>query len=122
MKIGPIEVWPPVVLAPMAGITNAPFRVLCREQGAGLFVCEMITTRALVELGVPYECATCGCDGQWQGRSLTLEVDHIDGDYRNNLKDNLRFLCPNCHRQTPNFAGRSRGKYAAASSGQPLLS
>lgn len=38
-----------MVLAPMAGITNAPFRVLCREQGAGLFVCEMITTRALVE-------------------------------------------------------------------------
>lgn len=37
------------MLAPMAGITNAPFRVLCREQGAGLFVCEMITTRALVE-------------------------------------------------------------------------
>jgi nifR3 family TIM-barrel protein len=49
VKIGPIGVWPPVVLAPMAGITNAPFRVLCREQGAGLFVCEMITTRALVE-------------------------------------------------------------------------
>ncbi|MFI6322921.1 tRNA dihydrouridine synthase DusB [Nonomuraea sp. NPDC050556] len=49
MKIGPIEVWPPVVLAPMAGITNPAFRVLCREQGAGLFVCEMITTRALVE-------------------------------------------------------------------------
>lgn len=47
--MGPIEVWPPVVLAPMAGITNAPFRALCREQGAGLFVSEMITTRALVE-------------------------------------------------------------------------
>src|SRR5258706_8299381 len=40
---------PPVVLAPMAGITNIAFRRLCREQGAGLFVCEMITTRALVE-------------------------------------------------------------------------
>src|SRR2546430_16378367 len=40
---------PPVVLAPMAGITNAAFRQLCREQGAGLYVCEMITTRALVE-------------------------------------------------------------------------
>lgn len=47
--MGPLEVWPPVVLAPMAGITNAPFRTLCREQGGGLFVCEMITTRALVE-------------------------------------------------------------------------
>ncbi|HTY71096.1 MAG TPA: tRNA dihydrouridine synthase DusB, partial [Actinomycetes bacterium] len=40
---------PPVVLAPMAGITNAAFRRLCREYGAGLYVCEMITTRALVE-------------------------------------------------------------------------
>ncbi len=49
MKLGSLEVWPPVVLAPMAGITNAPFRTLCREQGGGLFVCEMITTRALVE-------------------------------------------------------------------------
>ncbi len=48
-KLGPIEVWPPVVLAPMAGITNAPFRTLCREHGAGLYVSEMITSRALVE-------------------------------------------------------------------------
>ena len=40
---------PPVVLAPMAGITNAPFRTLCREKGAGLFVSEMVTARALIE-------------------------------------------------------------------------
>lgn len=39
----------PVVLAPMAGITNAAFRELCREQGAGLFVSEMVTARALIE-------------------------------------------------------------------------
>ncbi|MFC9233710.1 tRNA dihydrouridine synthase DusB [Streptomyces decoyicus] len=51
LKIGPHTVQPPVVLAPMAGITNAPFRTLCREfsGGKGLFVSEMITTRALVE-------------------------------------------------------------------------
>ena len=51
MQIGPHPVQPPVVLAPMAGITNAPFRTLCREfsGGKGLFVSEMITTRALVE-------------------------------------------------------------------------
>jgi nifR3 family TIM-barrel protein len=47
--VGRIEVDPPVVLAPMAGITNAAFRQLCREQGAGLYVCEMITSRGLVE-------------------------------------------------------------------------
>ena len=51
LHIGPHAVRPPVVLAPMAGITNAPFRTLCREfsGGKGLFVSEMITTRALVE-------------------------------------------------------------------------
>ncbi|MFE9659591.1 tRNA dihydrouridine synthase DusB [Streptomyces sp. NPDC005955] len=51
LAIGPYPVTPPVVLAPMAGITNAPFRTLCREfsGGKGLFVSEMITTRALVE-------------------------------------------------------------------------
>jgi nifR3 family TIM-barrel protein len=51
LQIGPHTVQPPVVLAPMAGITNAPFRRLCREfsGGKGLFVSEMITTRALVE-------------------------------------------------------------------------
>ena len=49
VSIGPISVWPPVVLAPMAGVTNPPFRTLCRGFGAGLYVSEMITARALVE-------------------------------------------------------------------------
>jgi len=49
LRIGPIEVDVPVVLAPMAGITNMAYRRLCREYGAGLYVCEMITSRALVE-------------------------------------------------------------------------
>jgi nifR3 family TIM-barrel protein len=49
LRIGPFDVDPPVVLAPMAGITNMAFRRLCREHGAGLYVCEMITARGLVE-------------------------------------------------------------------------
>jgi nifR3 family TIM-barrel protein len=49
LRVGTLDVWPPVVLAPMAGITNAPFRRLCRDYGGGLYVSEMITTRALVE-------------------------------------------------------------------------
>jgi nifR3 family TIM-barrel protein len=49
LGIGPVRVWPPVVLAPMAGVTNPPFRELCRHYGAGLYVSEMITARALVE-------------------------------------------------------------------------
>jgi nifR3 family TIM-barrel protein len=49
VAIGPYKIDPPVVLAPMAGITNVAFRRLCRTYGAGLYVCEMITSRALVE-------------------------------------------------------------------------
>ena len=49
LTLGPLTVPTPVVLAPMAGITNAAYRRLCAEQGAGLYVCEMITSRGLVE-------------------------------------------------------------------------
>lgn len=49
LKVGPLDLMVPVVLAPMAGITNTAFRRLCREYGGGLFVSEMITSRALVE-------------------------------------------------------------------------
>lgn len=56
LRIGPLELASPVILAPMAGVTNMAFRTLCREQElartgtvSGLYVCEMITARALVE-------------------------------------------------------------------------
>jgi len=49
LRIGPLTLDVPVVLAPMAGITNTAFRRLCQEYGAGLYVSEMITSRALVE-------------------------------------------------------------------------
>ncbi|MFH7324313.1 tRNA dihydrouridine synthase DusB [Aeromicrobium sp. HA] len=49
LDLGRVHVDVPVVLAPMAGVTNVAFRRLCAEQGAGLYVCEMITSRGLVE-------------------------------------------------------------------------
>ena len=49
LRLGSLRVDTPVVLAPMAGITNAAYRRLCAEQGAGLYVCEMITSRGIVE-------------------------------------------------------------------------
>ena len=49
LKIGPLEVDPPVVLAPMAGVTNAAFRRLCRSFGAGLYVSEMVSARGLLQ-------------------------------------------------------------------------
>lgn len=71
VRIGGLSVWPPVVLAPMAGITNAPFRTLCREFGAGLYVSEMITARALVERNAK-TLKLSGFDPDEQPRSLQL--------------------------------------------------
>jgi len=51
VPIGNMQIWPPVVLAPMAGVTNYPFRTVCREFGAGLYVSEMINARPLVDGG-----------------------------------------------------------------------
>lgn len=70
--------------------------------------------RALHEIDRPYLCASCGCDGTWIGRRLTLHVDHIDGDMTNIEPDNLRFLCPNCHSTTDTFAGRQKGRHSSA--------
>lgn len=67
--------------------------------------------RALCESGVAYLCSMCSNNGTWMGAALTLEIDHVDGDFQNNQISNLRFLCPNCHRFTPNFAGRGRGRF-----------
>ncbi|MFF0887292.1 HNH endonuclease signature motif containing protein [Streptomyces sp. NPDC003456] len=62
--------------------------------------------RAMRELGVEERCALCGTGGLWLGEPLSLEVDHVDGDWRNNRIDNVRFLCPNCHATTDRYRGR----------------
>ena len=102
LRIGPLEVGVPVVLAPMAGITNTAFRRLCREYGAGLYVSEMITSRALVERNAttmrlirhhesetPRSIQLYGVDPATVGQAARLLVeedraDHID----------LNFGCP----------------------------
>ncbi|MFE4830442.1 tRNA dihydrouridine synthase DusB [Streptomyces sp. NPDC056672] len=104
LAIGPHAVRPPVVLAPMAGITNAPFRTLCREfsGGKGLFVSEMITTRALVERNektmqlirfdateTPRSIQLYGVDPVTVGKAVRMIVDEDLADHID-----LNFGCP----------------------------
>ena len=104
LSIGPHSVQPPVVLAPMAGITNAPFRTLCREfsGGKGLFVSEMITTRALVERNektmqlihfdeteTPRSIQLYGVDPVTVGKAVRMIVDEDLADHID-----LNFGCP----------------------------
>ena len=107
LKLGTLAVDPAVVLAPMAGITNPAFRTLCREFGAGLYVCEMITTRALVERSVKtlqmvratteeadaFSVQLYGVDPATVGRAVEMLVDeHVAGTRPAHI--DLNFGCP----------------------------
>jgi nifR3 family TIM-barrel protein len=99
LRIGPLNLDVPVVLAPMAGVTNAPFRQLCRRYGAGLYVSEMIMARALVEGGMktwqrtnfapgesPRSMQLYGTDPAVLGQAVRMlcsegVVDHIDMNF-----------------------------------------
>ncbi|MFC7430179.1 MULTISPECIES: tRNA dihydrouridine synthase DusB [unclassified Agrococcus] len=102
LRIGPIELEAPVVLAPMAGITNTAFRRLCREHGAGLYVAEMVTSRALVERGeetfrllshheseTPRSVQLYGVDPATVERAVRIIVDEDRADHID-----LNFGCP----------------------------
>jgi predicted RNA-binding Zn-ribbon protein involved in translation (DUF1610 family) len=53
--------------------------------------------RALIESGRPYKCEDCGNEGEWNNEKLVLQVDHKNGDWSDCRKENLSFVCPNCH-------------------------
>lgn len=58
------------------------------------------------------ECCICKLTS-WQGKPITLHLDHINGDNTDNRIENLRPLCPNCHSQTETYCGRNKGKSPA---------
>jgi hypothetical protein len=70
------------------------------------------TTRNYLRRWEPeiYFCSKCGQPPNWEGEELVLQMDHIDGDSCNDERNNLRWLCPNCHTQTPTFTGRNSWK------------
>lgn len=70
-----------------------------------------IRPRVLKDKLIPYECTICGNKGEWNGKPLTLTLDHINGDNSDNRLKNLRFVCPNCDSQQDTYAGKNKNKY-----------
>ncbi len=69
-----------------------------------------ILRRALIESGVKHECEECSMTPKWRGKPLTFQIDHRNGNSLDNRPGNARFLCPNCHSQTPNFGSANMTK------------
>jgi 5-methylcytosine-specific restriction endonuclease McrA len=53
------------------------------------------------------QCSECGIGKTWNNKPLTLQLDHIDGDRKNNTRENLRMICPNCHTQTHTYGSKN---------------
>ena len=65
--------------------------------------------RLIKEGYLKYQCECCGIS-EWQGKFISLQLDHKNGNNRDHRIENLRFLCPNCHSQTDTYAGKNKGE------------
>lgn len=66
-----------------------------------------LKNRLILEKGWLHVCSVCKLS-DWLDQKIPLELDHIDGNHFNNEEKNLRFLCPNCHAQTPTYRNKKR--------------
>ena len=69
-----------------------------------------VRERILKDNLIEYKCALCGNTGQWLGKEIALQLDHINGIGNDHRLENLRWLCPNCHATTETFAGKNNRK------------
>jgi len=90
------------LLAKLQKFTDANQRLPCTHS----------TKLQLINLGLLVNhCAICGLN-EWQGKPISLHLDHIDGNATHNVLANLRVLCPNCHSQTSTYCGKNKKRYA----------
>ena len=82
---------------------KTPEIVLVKSQPGTRRVRRYQLVRALEEIGVSASCAQCGLTDAWNGKPLRLELHHVNGNNADNRRENLLFLCPNCHSQTDSY-------------------
>jgi len=85
-----------------------------------LYANEMVKGRIVKDNLLEYKCVKCGIDS-WCGETIVLDLDHINGDNRDNRIENLRYLCPNCHSQTDTYKGRNKNSGKLKVTDQELL-
>ena len=100
------------------GKTLTPNDLIFTEDS--LYSNEMVKGRIVKNNLLEYKCVKCGIDS-WCGETIILDLDHINGDNRDNRLENLRYLCPNCHSQTDTYKGRNKNSGKPKVSDQELL-
>ncbi|MFD3545919.1 HNH endonuclease [Streptomyces sp. NPDC058655] len=107
------------VAAPRPRRPSAPDTLVVRPEGSPRTNRARLH-RALQETGRPYGCVMCANPGEWLGQPITLQIDHINGDWLDNRPENLRYVCPNCHALTDTWCRGRRSRPVAPVTTAPV--